>query len=211
MKYLYFITISLFGIFYKISGLVMFYLVAPFSQYLRNTIHNYDLQNNQVVKRLNERQLTLINDYLYYLEGYEVKGGYIIYKKVSKLKYYICLPFWCYLDDDASNCTYSRGHNLQYVNGERYAPKFIVDRLETKVINASYFEVGDKQIKEFNLFGAIIWNGRNTGYNFNYKFFQMSDDSKVFYFKFLGLEFGWVEDGVVNGVKYYKHILGYNF
>lgn len=210
MKYLYYITVTILVLVYKIVGLVAFYLAVPFSKYLRNTIHNYDLQNNQVVKRLAERSPKLL-DGVYSLIGYETNRGFITYRKVSKLEYYICLPFWLLLDDDASNSTYSRTHNLTYINGERYAPKFIVDSLKTDYFNHSYFELGDNQKQEFNLFGAIIWNGRNTSYNFNYKFMQISDESKIFLFDIFGLKFGWLDDGVVDGRRYYKHIFGKDF
>lgn len=210
MKYVNYLVISLLGLIFKVLGLVMFWIAVLFRKYLRTTVHNYSLANKLSIKRVMERQPRETSLY-YILKGYETNEGVINKRYVSKLEYYIALSLWIFLDDDASNDTYCRGHNLTYTRGERYAPQLVLKHLETNTINYSYFELGDRQKSEINVLGALIWNGRNLAQNFGYKFYQTCDESKVFYLRLGRLEFGYLPDGEVNGVKYYKHIMGVNW
>lgn len=199
MKYVYYISLVLFTLFRKVFGLVWYWFVVWFRGYGRNTVYNYVLQNGIKLKRLEERN----------------PKPFIKYRKISKLEYIFALFFiWGWVDDDSGADTFSKGHNQTYINKERYIPDYFRQKLimaNLKASNSNYFDMGDNIVPCFDLLSVIIWNGRNTAYNFSYMFEQISDERLVFYKEIFGLKFGWQEDGMVNGIKYYKMIFGYNF
>jgi hypothetical protein len=199
MKYVYYISLVLFTLFRKVFGLFWYWVVVWFRGYARNTVYNYILANSIDLKRLNERN----------------PKPFIKYRKVSKLEYYfVVFLIWGWLDDDSGADTFSKGHNNTYINKERYIPEVFRQMLikaNSKASNGSYFDKGDEIIPCFDVLSCLIWNGRNTAYNFSYMFEQISDESLVFYKEVFGLKFGWMEDSPVNGVKYWKLIFGYNF
>jgi len=53
------------------------------------------------------------------------------------------------------------------------------------------------------------WTLRNPAYNFNYRFNQISDESKVFGVIIFGRLFGYKKDGVpIKGVQFYSWEFG---
>jgi hypothetical protein len=190
----------LFTLFRKVFGLVWYWFVVWFRGYARNTVYNYILQNGIKLKRLEERN----------------PKPFIKYRKVSKLEYYLVVfLIWGWVDDDSNCDTFSYGHNLTYITGKRYIPEIFRRMLKRANFKAnkmnSYFDVGDNIEPSFDILSCIIWNGRNTAYNFSYLFEQIRDERLVFYKEFMGLKFGWLEDSPVGGIKYWKMIFGYNF
>jgi len=209
MKYLYYISLVLFTIFRKVFGLVWYWFIVPFRAYARKVVYNYVLENGINLKRLMERN-PIEYEYFYYLDN-----GFINKRKVSKIEYYFVVFFiYGWLDDDSSCDTFCDGHNQTYINGERYIPEIFRQMLLKANIKSNIgksFDLGTITKPSFDFLSCLIWNGRNTAYNFSYLFEQISDESLVFYKEFMGLKFGWEEDTIVNGVKYYKMIFGYNF
>ena len=94
MKYLRYIAIIVFKLFAKVFGLVWYWVAVPFRAYARNTVHNYVLGNGVYLKRLEEREPTLVGSGYQLKDVHHVKDsndknivGFIKYRKVSWLEY----------------------------------------------------------------------------------------------------------------------------
>jgi len=211
MNYLHFIGILLFTIVRKTVGLVWYYFVVPFRFYARNTIYNYVLENNIYLARLNERNPKRVSDDMYEIAPFHGSdGGYIKYRKVSRLEYEFVFWFiWGWLDDDSNHDTFSSGFNQTIIDGERktYLPKFIIKSLirdnstENNKVFGNSFDIGDrrKEYPEFGFWSATLWNIRNTGYNFQYKFNERID--QPFCFTINGKLYGWAKEPWETGYK----------
>lgn len=217
-KYLYYIFVSLTSILLKVIGNPIFpfvWIAFSVRKWARESVYSYVLENNKTLKRLQERRPEETADG-WILHGYEYQGGFVKRRNVSKIRYLIAMIFWVFVDDDSDVDTYCYGHNKTYINGERKAPDFLIKEMikaNKEAVQGSQFELGDRRgdNPRLNFVSTFYWTGRNSAYNFNYKFLQINDESLVWYKKIGKLEFGWKEDGVLNGVKYYKRIMGYNF
>jgi len=211
MAYLEFIGILLFTLVRKTVGLVWYYFVVPFRFYARNAIYNYVLANDIYLARLNERKPIRVSYNRYVIKPYHGSdGGYISYRKVSKLEYTLVFWFiWGWLDDDSNHDTFSGEFNQTIIDGERkaYLPKFVINSLvrdnntENHKVFGNAFDIGDKrrQYPEFGFWSATLWNIRNTGYNFQYKFNERRD--QPFCFTIRGRKYGWAKEPWESGYK----------
>jgi len=201
----------------KILGLLIYWLVVPFRSYSRHVVHLYGLQNSCSMKRILERNPTRVKDgWLLQSQCHkDVQDGLIINdRKISKLEYWlIVILLWGWTDDDAYCDTFSDGHNRTYLNGER---TFIGIHLTNKwlVSKCSYpgstFDLGDKRAEHkcTNVLGQLIWNGRNSAYNFEYLLGQVAlPEAKVWKKRILGWEFGYEYDSTVANKKWYTAIM----
>jgi len=223
MKYLYWIFVLVTVVIRRIV-FPLIYLVIPFRSKLRHIVYAYSLQNGIFVKRLYERHPKL-NENKWLLDGTRhgirryssveyPEYGIISNEKVAKWKYWLALPLWLLLDDDANDDTYDKGFNRTIINGERktWIPKFIVKRLAEASDKAEYakvgnsFDLGDNMAEKplYEFWSVLWWTLRNPSYNFNYKFNQINDGAKVFKIVILGRLFGWDEDGLLDGKMTYS-------
>ena len=217
MKYLYYIWLMFFTMFSKILGIVWFWVALPFRAYAVNTIYNYVLSNGIFLKRLYERK-PIEKDDRWILQPTihpETKGGYIMKRKipVTWLEYIIVkYLIWGWLGDDSYCDTFSAGHNETYLNGERKLFGFIPmnnwlgnkllvsrDQCENEEIRGNWFDIGDKRAlnPKFNFLGALIWNNRNSAYNFEYLDHEIKEgDWRYFPLIHIGpFIFGWEYTG----------------
>lgn len=136
--------------------------------------------------------------------------GFVNYRKIYKIEYYPALFFWLWLDDDSRNDTFDCGYNQTIVKGQRmtWLPKFIIDKLEEANVKAQQseecifgnsFDLGDKRsiIPLFDFWSVLLWTLRNTAYNFNYKFHQISNKDLFFQVVIFGRLYGWDYDGYI--------------
>ena len=186
MKYLRFILILVLKLVGKIIGVPMFYLLLPFRAYARNRVYNYVLQNNVYLKRLEEREYKL-SGFGYAItkashKKFRLNGlGFIEYKKVSFLEYYLALFIWVWFDDDSNYDTH--------------------DGIETnETLDKPFgntFDLGDLRAEYPITDGmkTFKWICRNSFYNFNYMFEEIRENSKYnFYIKLpkFGIHFGYI-------------------
>lgn len=208
MIYLEYLVIVAWHIFGKIVGLFYFFVAILFRKYSRNSMYNYILENKIYLKRLNERPISELGNHTF--EGKEfygyiiapfhhtTKGGYIVYRKVSKLEFILNFIFiWSWLDDDANEDTFSAGHNQTYYSGER---KFWFPLSWFKCPVAEYgntFDLGDYRgdNSAFCFWGSFLWNVRNTFQNAKYLTYEVTEEEYnekgCFYVEFKGYQFGW--------------------
>jgi len=178
MKYLRYSLIVIMKVLGKIIGLVWYYFAVPFRAYSRNVVYNYVLQNDIYLPRLLERE-PYYNEGKYILKN--IRGteliGYINYRGISKLEYYIVLwLLWVWVDDDSNIDTHD-GTKAQY--GIKWG-------------NA--FDLGDVRdtLPVFDFKLSSLWNIRNSFYNFNYMFEEIREDDKNnFYARFTNKFFDW--------------------
>lgn len=188
MKYLRYVLILVLKLVGKIIGVPMFYLLLPFRAYARNRVYNYVLQNDIYLPRLIERNWYNRNETMCYFpqnksrKVFNLKNdGYIKYKKVSFLEYYLALFIWVWFDDDSNYDTH--------------------DGIETnETLDKPFgntFDLGDLRAEYPIVDGmkTFYWICRNSFYNFNYMFEEIREDSKYnFYIKLpkLGIHFGYI-------------------
>lgn len=213
MKYLYWFMILGFVVLRRII-FPLIYLSIPIRGYLRNTVYNYHLNNGIILKRLWEREPEQSGDGKYWIlngGSHSSTKGLVEKKHISKLEYYIALPLWLLLDDDANEDTYDKGFNETIISGERkkWMPEFIkghlrqaVDLANMNPVRGNSFDLGDTRAGYplYEFWSVLLWTLRNPAYNFNYKFNQMCDESKSWKIEIFGRVFGWVQDGKL-GIK----------
>lgn len=186
MKYLRYVLILVLKLVGKVVGVPMFYLLLPFRAYARNRVYNYVLQNNIYLKRLEDREYKLSE------VGYTIRKashkkfrlnglGFIAYKKVSFLEYYLALFIWVWFDDDSNYDTHDGNESLE--------------TLDKPFGNT--FDLGDLrgQYPVVDGMKTFKWICRNTFYNFNYMFEEIRENSKYnFYIQFPKLKwhFGFI-------------------
>mgnify|MGYP006971731125 FL=1 len=213
MKYLEFVGILLFTVIRKTFGLVWYYVAVPFRFYARNVVYNYHLNNNLYLARLHQRgPFTYDSTESSWIikPSHDTQGGYIQYRDISKLEYiFVFWAIWGWLDDDSYHDTFSGGYNNTLINKERmtWLPEFIINHLrdannsDNFKVQGNSFDIGDKRRKYPMLFfwSATLWNIRNTGYNFQYKFNEK--DYCPFVFKIKGKLYGWAKEPWETGYK----------
>jgi len=218
MKYLYYVFV-LFTVILRRLVFPLIFLVIPFRARLNNIVFNYHLQNDVPIKRLLERNPKRVEDGWQLSNWHSSDTGFIKYHKVSKIKYYLALPFWLLLDADAMADTYDAGFDKTIINGERkkWMPQFIKDKLQLDVkkydscnVVGNTFDLGDRRADcpLYGFWSVFWWTLRNPAYNFNYKFNQMSKNGKEFKIIIFNRLFGWKEDDTVDGVQYYSWEFG---
>lgn len=202
MKYVEYALILAWHVISKIIGVFWFFVAVPFRRYARNTVYNYVLQNGVYLKRLEERPM-IWDSFLgkFIIAPYHgANGGYIEYRKVSKLEYYLVFwLIWGWLDDDANYDTFSMGR-VEELRKESKIWAFFLQGANGKQYGNS-FDLGDARTKEFHFFASMFWNNRNTAQNFLYMQFQKQD--QPFLHIIVGRQFGWgvAPDG--NGYQLY--------
>jgi len=230
MKYLYYIILTIFMLVRKIIAIPYFWFVIPFRGYARSVVYSYVLRNNVYLKRLLERD----PKWDYKKEGWVLRSpwhknaadGFVKFRKVSKLKYYLVYFFiWGWLDDDANNDLYDAGHsqrvgNLKYVKKIPILSRGLLEEAHIGKLEDTYwgfgntFDLGDLKYKnKFQLFSTIVWNFRNGAYNFNYMDGQTIDKNIVFQWTPLKSRpeatFGWIPEELVKVndrmVRAYSH------
>lgn len=170
----------------KVIGLVWYWFVVPFRRYSRSVVHSYCLSelNDTRIKRLDERRpewSTERQGWILHPYGYHAHmighTGFVKKRKVSKLKFWLVVfLLWGWIDDDSVCDTFDDGHNRRYINGDlKRHPMAIIFRPDLIVANESQFygnafDLGDFRSENPQFFAAssLIWNTRNTAYNFNY-------------------------------------------
>ena len=186
MKYLRYLLILVIKLVGKIIGVPIFYILLPFRAYARNRVYNYVLQNNIYLKRLEDKNYVLENGVYYPLnlskKDYKLRDkGYIKYKKVSKIEYFLALFIWVWFDDDSNYDTH--------------------DGTETEETILKPFgntwDLGDLR-GEYPIIDGMKtfkWICRNTFYNFGYMFEEIREHNKYnFYIQFpkIGWHFGFI-------------------
>ena len=217
MKYLYWFLILLTVVLRRIV-FPLVYLAIPFRSYIRNVVYNYHLENRVLLKRLFERNPKLSNDGSRWIldnHGHGNKDGYVIRRKIPWMLYYLVLPLWLLLDDDANQDTYDAGFNKTIISGERkkWMPLFIKKKLSKGVklsdmtpLFGNAFDLGDARSEQplYEFWSVLFWSLRNPAYNFNYKFNQLTDPDLSFSFKIGNRLLGWKEDGTLGGLQTYS-------
>lgn len=203
MRYLRYIAILLWTLFRKVFGLVWYWVVVPFRGYARNVVQNYTLQhpNKVYMPRLLDRKPYLVGN-MYMIDPFHSSdGGYIKYRKISTVEFQLVFwLIWGWLDSDATSDTFDKGHNTTIINKERqsWMPEFIIKRLiiaNTKCsVYGNSFDLGDKRADNpcFCFWSALLWNTRNTAYNFAYVFDEIQETSRYkFYHRITTKYFDW--------------------
>lgn len=199
MKYLYYLGVLLFTPIRKIIGIPMYFIAVPFRRYARSVVHNYALENRDKVfiPRLFEVPRTF-NGKTYYTNDFKgSKGGWLKYRKVSKLEFTLVYWFlWGWIDDDSHCDTTSKVYLKEHIDGVRFRCmpiKYLEKCLEK--CNGDAWCRGDAIEDNFCWFNSIKWSAiRNVGYNFKYNQFYTEDKNKLFSFTLFGRSFGWKEE-----------------
>jgi hypothetical protein len=221
MKYLTWFLLVLLTPIRKIAGVFWYWVVVWFRAYARNYVYNYVLQNNIDMCRLSERYPEETSDGWILKDVHNVGyNGYIHKRKVNTFMYWLLvLVVWGWVDDDSNQDTFDAGHNNRYINGDlsdTWQAKLWRKQLaeaNNKSTFGNTFDLGDLRAAnpDFSFPAALIWNTRNTGYNFQYLWHTTSNKDRVWNVKFWGMEFGWFNIGEFNGNKYYTLIFIKNF
>ena len=202
--------------FRKVFGLVWYFAVVPFRDYANNVVFNYVLKKGIYLKRLNDRPITEVDNGIYTIQPYHnTQGGYIQYRIVSKLEYFLVFwTLWGWLDNDSTADTWSKNYTESIVNGKRmtWLPKYIIRKLQKDLDSCPFygnsFDLGDKRSEypSFRFWSCTLWNFRNTAYNFKYSLHECLPTNKnFFYFKFLGTHWGYLPNGSHKGrLVYFK-------
>lgn len=196
MKYVEYALILSWHVLNKVIGVFWFFVAVPFRRYARNTVYNYVLDNGVYLKRLRERPITHVHGSLYPLETlwweiapyHGTQGGYIKYRKVSKLEYVLVYwLIWGWLDDDANDDTFDIGRVEELRKESKVWAFFLLGAKRNQYGNS--FDLGDARVKNFHFFATMFWNNRNTAQNFLYMQFQKKD--QPFLHTIFGHKIGW--------------------
>lgn len=197
MKYLEYTLILTWHLLSKVIGIFWFFMIVHFRKYARNVVYNYVLQNGIYLKRLLERPIdTTTTAYTPYkiLPYHGTKGGFIEYRKVSKLEYLLVYWFiWGFLDDDTNDDTFDIGRVEELRKESKVWAFFLKGAKRNQYGNS--FDLGDNRLPNFHFFATLFWNNRNTAQNFLYMQFQKKE--QPFLYTILGRQIGWKlsEDG----------------
>ena len=180
--------------FAKVWGMGWVFVAIPFRAYARSVVYNYVLQNDkrEWLKRLWERkperyeeQISTEYDVVW-LDGWLLKAennhihkivwdGYIQYRKVNKLQFYLVVFFlWSFLDDDSNEDTTDKGHIQRLIDQPKKWD--ICGRLvrrwcePVETVYGNSFDLGDVRAEHpyFQWANTFVWNCRNTSMNFKY-------------------------------------------
>jgi hypothetical protein len=189
----------------KLFGLVWVFVAIPFRAYTRNYVQNYWLQHNCAPKRLQERSPTWNGGGWTLMDIHGVgRPGFVRHRRVHKAWYYfLVFTIWGWLDDDSNHDTFDAGHIYNHYvkvrNWKIGALQYneFVRLLSSGLIYGNTFDLGDLRARDphFNFWAVLIWNTRNSAYNFGYLYEQSSDPKDSWYKSFGPLEFGWKPDG----------------
>ena len=225
MKYIKYLLIVIFALIAKYLGMFWFWLAVPFRKYARNVVQSYALQYGIKLKRLMERHpYKAANPFGWQLQNVHnvPGGGFIEYRKVSTIKFYIVLfLIWGWLDDDANQDTFDAGHNQHFIDG-KFKDTWQAKLWRKSLIKANQsaagkfgntFDLGDWRGDQplFNFPSALIWNTRNTAQNFGYLLETTCNKKRIFLHKLWKWEFGYVSDGKVDDVEYWTLVFFKNF
>ncbi len=199
MSYIKYTLIVLHTLFRKVFGLVWFFVVLPFRGWSRNSMYNYILSNGVYLERLQERPI-IEDDTCWVIKPYHnTNGGYIKKRKipVTWLEYQFNLWFvWGWLDDDANHDTFDWNHCKNHI--DEFPHKYICIDVGDEPFYGNTFDIGDVRAENasFKFLPALVWNTRNTAYNFKYYLYEMSEkewNEKRPFFKIIkGFAFGWI-------------------
>lgn len=177
-------------------------LAYALRRYANNAVFNYVLQNGLHLPRLMERKPKLDGDvYRLYPTKKLATEGYIKYRKISKVEYWLVLwGLWIWSDSD-SNHDITDAHMARNNIAERY-PKWVQDRMSTEAnecvdeLYGNRFELGDARTNvsfwKYPLIG-VWWAMRNTSYNYNYMFEEIAEhDENNFYWRGKKWHFGYI-------------------
>lgn len=197
MSYIKYVLILSHTVFRKIFGLFWFYMIIPFRAWSRNSMYNYLLANQIYLERLYERPIVELDDRWIIKPYHNTNGGYIKKRKVSYIEYQFNLWFvWGWLDDDANHDTFDWFHCVN--NRDRFPLNILCKDIGLEPFYGNSFDLGDVRAenKSFRFLPALVWNNRNTAYNFKYFLYEISEqewnDKKPFFKVIKGLAFGWV-------------------
>lgn len=191
---------SAFNIYWFIPLIVYFNITVAylFRGYSTNVVFNYCLQNNIYLPRLKEIGWYFVEEESMYRPTRKKYGiidnGYLRYRKISKLEYYLVMWFlWKWVDNDTNNDTTDKNLIMEKViNKESYAwfPEWMRNivrkekhRLESDGQYGNAWYLGDARKREWHWISSILWIIRNTCYNYNYMFEECAEDSKMFFYK----------------------------
>ena len=199
MKYLSYVLRNIGTVFYKLTGVFMFYLVFPFEKYLNNTVYNYHYENGIYCRGMtNYNTVTRVKDGWKIVSGRNgsipVEDGFVRYRKIGKVEYVFALAFWFYLDNGSNHDTVDRKFTTQWAEEIPWLHKRDYEKMKDRQYGSA-FELGDKREREFYLISSTRWLWRNTAYNYNYKMQEIDEgDPRHFYIRFekLGWHFGYI-------------------
>lgn len=176
-------------------NIIIAYLTRDYST---NVVFNYVLENKIHLPRLKEIGWVFCPDEKLYKPTLKKNGiiteGYLKYRKISKLEYYLVMWFlWKWVDNDTNNDTTDKHLIMDKVINKESYPSFpewvrnIVrkerSRLETYGQYGNAWYIGDARKREWYWISSILWLIRNTCYNYNYMFEECAEDSKMFFYK----------------------------
>ena len=177
-------------IFGKTLGKFWVFAAIPFRAYARNVVYNYVLQNDLPLKRLMERNPSGDEegpmtqggrwdlDDIHGLSNHHDLKGFIKYRDVNKLQFYLVVFFiWGWLDDDSNQDTTDIGYIKTLLSGERKSWHRIFTPALRKIdstdaVYGNSFDLGDVRGQHpfYNWAATFVWNERNTAMNFQYLF-----------------------------------------
>lgn len=164
----------------KIIGLFWYWFAVWFRAYSRSVVYNYVLENGIDLKRVYERKPKDVGHGWILRDIHAVgRNGFVARRKkpVTKLHFWLVVfLLWGWVDDDSNQDTFDKGHNQRYISGDlknTITGRMFGDLLYQANVDSTYgntFDLGDlrAQSPNFSFPAALIWNTRNTAYNFNY-------------------------------------------
>lgn len=201
MKCLRYLAILLFGLFTKVVGVPVFYMVLPFRHWARNRVYNYIIQNDIYSEDMKASNPVLLGDrYILRPTRRPVDAqGYVMYKKVSWIEFQLAFWLvWIWVDDGSNHDTVDERFTGYWATGEQktWLPEFVRKQIQREYDSFKQFgsawELGDARVSEVYLVSTLLWIMRNTAYNLNYYFeYGNPDADYVFYHRFTNKYFDW--------------------
>lgn len=204
MPYIKWTLLALFKPIRKILGLAWVFPVIPFRAYVRNYVYNYFLQSGRIPKRLAERSPR------WAVVGWELQDihsvgrkGFVYHRSIHKAwAWVLILLAWGFLDDDSNHDTSDAGHIKRFLEMDTWRYGQLQRDSITSWLNAdptygNTFDLGDLRASdpEYNFWSTLVWNTRNSAYNFDYLWYQSADPRDSWLITILGMDFGWKPDG----------------
>ena len=199
MKYAYYIALILLSAFRKPFGIVWYPFVVPFRGYARSVVHNYRLNNGIPMSRTADRKYEKLPSGDWFIPaGHGTQGGYLRYRKTNWLQYQLVFwLLWGWVDDDSYYDVTDKPYIMSLVrkdNGTWYS-RLIVRKLnadlDKMVVPGNAFDIGTKR-EDYPIclcLSGMLWNIRNSGYNFQYALHERAD--QPFMVEIKGRAFGW--------------------
>lgn len=184
MKKFWYIIYLIFG---KTIGKFWVFAAIPFRAYACSVVFNYVLQNDLPFKRLRERNPAWDSlgkgwklEDIHGLSNEPQKlTGWIAYRPVNKLQYYLVVFFiFGWLDPDSNHDTTDAGYIKTLLSGERKSWHRVFNKWLRKIdldgiIYGNALDLGDvrAQYPFYNLAATFVWTDRNSAMGFQYLFF----------------------------------------